>query len=670
MGEKQSKRTVLIQRGAIAVVAFALMVLISLTAGQGGQYEFAAGDISTADVYAPRAIVDKTTTAALREAAVKSVQPVYKLDNDLKTAAVDRLNAFFASATTIRGNEEYDDEARVIQLKAHSKLELGDSCYETVATMRESSFNRLKKTVDCVSEIMSAGVENKETGLEAVKGAVTELGLDTAGTSAAEELAGAVIGVNLEIDEEETQSRRDAASSAVAAVEYKKNQTLVRKGEIVTQAQLDMMSELGMLKGSSPLSVRYTMGIILLLLLCYGLFGAYIIICDKELLKSTNKLIIIAIVSLITVAIEFYVGRNVSDYTRIVLPMGFLGAIIAMFADVKAALLVNLFMGIMGAIGAQHDWSYGVCLIIGGSITAFCYSRVKRRVNLIPACILSAAGYALTFACMAMLETEDGRGIFINFVAGFIGGFLSAILTAGSLTFWEWGFDVLTPMKLNEMSNPESKLLKRLLIQAPGTYHHSLTVANIAEIAARAIDADSVLARVGAYYHDIGKINHPLYFKENQYNENPHDNMSYEESARVIINHVRDGEAIARQYHLPKGIRDIICQHHGSTNTGYFLKRAIRENPDCDTSAFLYPGPKPETKEAAIVMLCDGCEAAVRSLSSKEEAEIDKMVRGIINSRIESGQLDECNITYGEINIITETIIKTLGGYFHERIQY
>ncbi len=665
-----NKSSHFIKLGILAGVTFAAIFIISLTSGQTGQYEFNAGDISTVDVYAPRAIVDKTTTAALREAAVKSVQPVYKLDNDLKTAAVERLNTFFASATTIFSDPQYDEKARAIQLKAHSKLELEDSVYDSLAALSDSSFANLKKISDCVEDVMGAGVDTIDDGYAAVDAEIDSLGLSSDAAELGKTLARCVISVNLEIDEDETASRRDAASSGVAPVEYKKNQTLVRRGEIITQAQIDMMKELGLLKGTSPISIRYGAGIILLMLLCFGIFGAYIILCDPSLLKCPNKLVIIAIVCIIAAAAEFYIGRNVSDYTRMVLPLGFLPAVIAIFSDVKCAVLVNMGMSIMGALAAQHDWSYGICLILGGSITAFCYSKVKRRVNLIPVCFISALSYAACFACMALLETEDSHGILVSLAAGFFGGFFSGIVTAGSLPFWEWGFDVLTPMKLNELSNPESKLLKRLLIQAPGTYHHSLTVANIAEIAARAIGADSVLARVGAYYHDIGKIEHPLYFKENQYNKNPHDNMTYEDSARVIINHVADGEAIAKQHHLPRGIRDIICQHHGTTNTGYFLKRALEKDPDCDTSVFFYPGPKPCSKEAAIVMLCDGCEAAVRSLSSKDEAEIDKMVRGIIRSRIESGQLDECDITYKEINIVTDTIIKTLGGYFHERIQY
>ncbi len=664
------KRAELAKPALIALLAFAAMLTISLTAGRTGQLELSAGDISPADVFAPRAIVDKTTTSALRDAAMKSVQPVYKLDNDLRVSAADRLNGFFASVTTVREDDTLDSAGRAIQFKAYSKLELDEDCYSALAIMSDSAFSRLKGVVSCVDEVMAEGVENAADGLELCRDKIDSLGLNDQAEMVATALAQAVITENLTVDEAETSRRREAAASAVAQVEYKKNQTLVRRGEIVTQAQLDMMSELGLLKGSSPLSRRYVFGVVLTLLLCFGIFAAFVAFCSPDLIKTPNKLVIIAIISVLAVAAEFYIGRGAGDHLRAALPLGMLAAVAAVFSDAKTALVANLCVGVLGAVGAQHDWGYGICLILGGSIAAFCYSRVRRRAHLIPAAAVYALGNALVFASMAFLETEDGRGIATSAAAGLLGGFASGLLTAGSLPFLELAFDVLTPIKLGELSNPESRLLKKLLIQAPGTYHHSLTVANIAEIAARAIGADSMLARVGAYYHDVGKINHPLYFKENQYNENPHDNMTYEDSARAIIAHVADGAAIARQYRLPSGIRDIILQHHGATATGYFLKRALLEDPDRDTSPFFYPGPKPKTREAAIVMLCDGCEAAVRSLSSKEEAEIERMVRGIVDSRAREGQLDECSLTFGELKTVTDAIIKTLGGYFHERIQY
>ncbi len=665
-----NKKTVYAKRLIVALITFAAIIAICLTSEQVGQYEFVAGDISTADIYAPRTIIDKTTTRAQRDAAMQSVQPVYKLDNSLKVTATDRLSEFFASMNTIRSDESYDTSAKVIQMKAASKIALGDELYQPLASMADSSFRRLQKMTDAVSDVMVQGVANKEEGLALFEDKIENLNFSNELTAIAVALADAVITENLTVDEEETENLRESAASAVEPITYKKNQTLVRRGEIMTQAQLDMLSELGLLKGTSSLSAKYIVGITLLLIFCFAIIGAYIMFCDPKLGRDLNKLIIIGIVVVLTVAVSFYIGRYMDDHSRYLMPMGTFAAIVAIFADVRIALLANTCVSIVCAVGVQHDWGYGICLILAGSVTAFCFSRVKRRMNLIPASFVSSAGYAAVFGCMAMLETEDSRGIIMSLAMGLLGGLFSAVLTAGTLPFWEWGFDVLTPMKLYELSNPESRLLRRLLIQAPGTYHHSLTVANLAEIAARAIGADSVLARVGAYYHDVGKINHPLYFKENQYTENPHDNLSNEDSARVIIRHVADGLAIAGQYHLPRGIKDIIAQHHGTTTTGYFFKRARQADPDCDAAPFTYSGPRPQTREAAIIMLCDGCEAAVRSLSSKEDAEIDGMVRGLIKSRVEAGQLNESSLTFGELEIVTQTIIKTLGGYFHERIQY
>ncbi len=665
-----SKKTAYAKNIIIAILTFALLMAICLTSGRVGQYEFEAGDVSTVDIYAPRTVIDKTTTRAQREAAIKSVQPVYKTDNSLKVAAVDRLNEFFASVTTIRSDKGASDRAKANQIGAITKIDLDDDMYYDLASMSGSDFRQLQGMTGCVEEVMSRGVLNKDDGMEEFSRIVGELELGDRLTEISVTLAGEVIAENMTVDEAETKNLQDSAAAAVETIEYKKNQTLVRKGEKVTQAQLDMMSELGLLKGSSALSFRYVTGLTVLLLLCFAIVAAYMIFCGQKKENAVNRLIIVCIVSVTVVAMSFYIGRYLDDFTRCLLPMGIAAAIVAIFADVRTALMVNLCISIIGAVGVQHDWSYAVCLIICGSITAFCFGQVKRRVNLIPASLISSFGCGLTFACMAMLETEDARGILISFAMGLLGGFFAGVITTGTLPFWEWSFDVLTPMKLYELSNPESKLLKKLLIQAPGTYHHSLTVANLAEISARAIKADSVLARVGAYYHDIGKIGHPLYFKENQYTENPHDNMSYSESARVIINHVHDGLAIAAQYHLPRGIKDMIAQHHGTTTTGYFFKRARQEDPCCDAAAYTYPGPRPQSKEAAVVMLCDGCEAAVRSLSSKDEAEIDKMVRGLIRSRMEEGQLNDSGLTFGDLETVTETIIKTLGGYFHERIQY
>ncbi|MBR2181155.1 MAG: HDIG domain-containing protein, partial [Oscillospiraceae bacterium] len=330
----------------------------------------------------------------------------------------------------------------------------------------------------------------------------------------------------------------------------------------------------------------------------------------------------------------------------------------------------NIVLSVFYAIAFSGNWEYAICSIIAGMLTSYCFSAVKRRSHLLPAAVLSSLFYGFTFSAFSLMESSSVLNSVMTFFKGFGGGFLSGLITIGSLPVFEWLFNATTPMKYSELASPENKLLKKLLVEAPGTYHHSLTVANISEIAARNIGANPLIARVGAYYHDIGKLYNPLYFKENQYDKNIHDALSPEESSKSITEHVTKGVALAEKNRLPQTIIDIIAQHHGTTTTGYFLIKAREANPDTDEDAFTYPGPTPETKESAIVMLADSCEAAVRSIDDKTEEKIEAMVRRIATERVNSGQFSHCDLTFNELETVIKVITKTLGGYFHERIKY
>jgi putative nucleotidyltransferase with HDIG domain len=260
----------------------------------------------------------------------------------------------------------------------------------------------------------------------------------------------------------------------------------------------------------------------------------------------------------------------------------------------------------------------------------------------------------------------------LNSCQGLVGGLLGAILAIGVLPVFEQLFDIITPIKLLELSNPNQPVLKKLLFEAPGTYHHSILVGNLAEAAADEIGADTLLTRVGAYYHDIGKIKRPYFFKENQItNDNPHDKITPKLSTAIITSHVKDGLELAKEYKLPRAIKDIIEQHHGTTLVKYFYIRAVNDsNESIEDSSFRYEGPKPGSKEAAIVMLADSVEAAVRSLGSPSIADIEKMVDRIVEDKIDDGQLDNCEITLNDIGKIKQSFMKVLEGIFHSRIEY
>jgi putative nucleotidyltransferase with HDIG domain len=246
-------------------------------------------------------------------------------------------------------------------------------------------------------------------------------------------------------------------------------------------------------------------------------------------------------------------------------------------------------------------------------------------------------------------------------------------LTTGLLPFFESAFGLLTPMRLLELANPNHPLLRKLLLEAPGTYHHSLIVGNLAEAAAEAVGADPLLCRVGAYYHDVGKTKRPAFFVENQMTkENPHDKIAPSLSHLIITSHVRDGLELQEQYRLPSSIRDICAQHHGTTVLWYFYNKALEQDKSGNVSidSYRYPGPKPQSKEAAIVMLCDAVEAAVRSMARPTPQRIEAVIRKIIRDRLQDGQLDESQLTLRDLDKAAEAFMQTLNGIYHPRIEY
>ncbi|MBI2123569.1 MAG: HDIG domain-containing protein, partial [Armatimonadetes bacterium] len=240
-----------------------------------------------------------------------------------------------------------------------------------------------------------------------------------------------------------------------------------------------------------------------------------------------------------------------------------------------------------------------------------------------------------------------------------------------TLPYLEQLFGLVTPIKLLELSNPSQPLLRRLQIEAPGTYHHSIMVANLAEAGAEAIGADSLMVRVGAYYHDIGKIRRPVFFIENQIGvDNPHDKMSPSLSALTVQSHVRDGLEYAKEHGLPKTVASFIPQHHGTSLITYFYHQAKERGESADESTFRYEGPRPQTREAAIVMLADAAEGAVRSMGRPTPDRIEQVVRRIIRERLEDGQLDECDLTFRELDVIVSVFVRLLASMFHPRIEY
>ena len=649
----------------IAAVLAANFALV-LFAGSQAQYDISVGQVCPEDIYAPRNITDTVTTQARKKAAYDAVADVYVTDASITTLAVDDTRDFIAALYAAREDDTESDKVRLLQ--ANSKIDIDRSVLSLAVSLSSSQYQALTRISDYVEEIMTKGVSDREEAISTLLEMLSENSSSEAVSSVAYAIADNVISVNKELDPDATEAARKAASDLVTDVTYMKNQIIVRRGEIVSEAQLAMLTELGFIKGTTSIDLFHIISSALLLILGVVIAVIYYSAMARRVLSAT-PVTVTAICAIMTVGgtLLIYASGFANIY---LMPLAACPALITLLLSADLSIIVNIFIALTAAL-YTGDFATGFLLALAGTAASVLFSHVRRRVQLLPATLLTSLFYSLIYAASYTDVSKNIPDILRVLIFGFGGALLGGIVTIGTIPFWEAIFDVITPMKLGELSNPEHKLLKELLLKAPGSYHHALTVANMADAAAEAIGANTLLARVGAYYHDIGKMKNPMFFKENQITSaNPHDNLTPEESAEIIIRHVKDGKELADEYHLPSIVKDIIVQHHGTTTASYFLYKAREKNPDIDEALFTYPGPNPTTKEATIIMLADACEAAVRAVRESSNADARAIVEDLISSRIAAGQLSSSQLTFEDLERVKDSFIKTLGQYFHKRIIY
>lgn len=636
------------------------------------QYEIKIGDFSPETIYASRQITDTVTTEERRNAAADMVSEQYKMDFNATEKAAKKFMALVSALSSARDEILLSDSDNPASSPVNSTT-LSSDIFDKALNLSDSNFVIISSHIpELFDSVMTEGVTDSDSGLARF---IEYLDDENITNDSVREVAIALFStsvvVNKTPDPEKTAAMRNAEASSVETVVYQKNQTIVEKGDQITLAQFRMLSELGYVKGESYIDLVQTVSGILLVLFVYAAVVFYYVFIGKNNI-TTSPATVAAICSILIILGEIMVFLSAkSDYNVILLmPISMICALIALLLDASLAAWVNLVISVLIGL-SLNDFSASVALIIAGTCTSFIFSRVRRRSHLLPATLISALIYSFMYT-VVLTDTSDGLpGFFSTVFYSFLGGFLGGIFTVGTIPFMEAIFDVITPMKLGELSNPEHKLLKKFLLKAPGSYHHSLTVANMADAAAEAIGANALLARVGAYYHDIGKMENPCYFKENQFgDENPHDALSPEESAKIIIRHVSDGARLASSYRLPSIVRNIIIQHHGTTTTSYFLYKAREKDANVDPLLFTYDGPKPESKEATVIMLADACEAAVRAMREKGYEDVSEIVDNIVSSRVSEGQLSKSQLTFSDLDLVKAAFVKTLEQYFHKRIIY
>lgn len=483
---------------------------------------------------------------------------------------------------------------------------------------------------------------------------------------------------NVFIDEEATQAERDRAADAVEPVMFQKGQNIVRAGEAVTAQQLAMLSSLGLLENTHVDTSMY-LGMAMLVALMYGIILLYLYQFERDLLRQPKLILLLTTVLLV----QMLLGLVIKQINIYLIPVQMGTIIIAMLLRHRLALTFNIAAGVIaGIISTGNDGILTASMfqillmsLFGGAAAVYLSRRANRRSMLIYAGFGIALVNFVTMMAAGVLTSANMTATLEAAVYGAGGGLLSAVLAVGLMPLIETMFNLVTPQVLLELSTPTQPLLRLLQTEAPGTHHHSLLVANLAEAAADRVGANALLCRVGAYYHDIGKTRRAIFFKENQIDQpNPHDGMEPVVSAAILAAHVRDGLILADKYKLPQAVKDMIAQHHGDGVMAYFYytakKAADAEGREVDIRDFSYDGPKPQTKEAAILMMADTVEAATRTLQDRSRDNMKKMIEKLVKDKFESGQLMESPLTFRDLNEISDAFIRTLTGIYHERIEY
>lgn len=643
-------------REFIIVSLCVLTVLIVVLQGiQPVKYDVTVGSAAPADIYAGRDVVNTVATERKKAIAESEIEARYSEDTEVTA----RLKAELADL--LAGCSAYRNSSAVAPPDF-----MDDNQSAKLFMLSDGQINTLKETLTKVhTELLESGVRDMDKSLQKGKEAL-EAQLSGDSLILANVILENTLGVNVFEDEDATQAARQQARNAVANEVYKKNQIIVRKGDIVNEEQLQVLTDLGVIRASSKTTLKQSAGIIILLIACLVFMAVRVKthrgISEEEVPAVS---IIVAVTMLMTL-----LGK-LDSINIYIIPIIVAGALISVLVDTELGLAANAVIVLLSALVFSGNEIYFATMLISGSLAVFIFSRAGSRRNLVISALILCGVEFVLFTALGFVEGISVADAFIRGVYGIASGLMTAVIIIGTLPFLESMLHITTPFKLLELSNPNNPLLKKLLLEAPGTYHHSLMVGNLAEAACESIGGNSLLARVGAYYHDIGKLKRPGYFTENQYGENPHDMLTPERSAAIITAHTKDGAEMAVQARLPKDVRSIIAAHHGTSIMKYFYhkeKKASGTEPDTDR--FSYRGPRPKTKEEAVVMLADSVEAAVRSMDDKNEEAVTEMVKSIISDKLSAGQLEQSDLTFGELDKISNTFIKVLGGYFHNRIKY
>ena len=652
-----------------------LIYFILMTVVTPKRYKLNEGDIATVDIKAPRDIIDEEATKLKEQEVTAKVEKKFTLKNEIKIEASDNVKGFFDKLINLKSNN-IDEKSKIAELKKIDTINLSDSEYKELLDLSVDKDTELQWiALTAIDKAYENQIEEDSKAIADAKSIVDQYlsrqGLESNIEVILREICESQVKANYFFDQSKTDEAIKEALKGVSKVMIKKNQIIVKEGEPITQKQINILTELGLIGEDISKDYIYTY-IILFFYVLFVLILQYIYMKNEnnKILNNTKLVFLILLLNLLSLII----ARVFTLVSVFLIPIACTPILMTVFLGSKISIIINSFNLLFIGIIIGFEPHIILVAIVANIISSLTLKKVNQRNDILYSTAYLAVSSAIIVLSSGILLSNNIKRILIDVALATGGAFISGILAMGLLPFLESSFNLVTNMKLLELSNPNNLLLKRLLMEAPGTYHHSIMVANLAEVAAEEVGANPMLVRVGAYYHDIGKIKRPFFFGENQLGGvNPHDKISPALSTTIIISHVKDGLELAKEYDVPTIVTDMIAQHHGTTLVKYFYYtlKNNSENPDLiKEDDFRYPGPKPQTKEAAIIMMADSVEAAVRSIQEPTLDKIEAMVNNIIKDKLNSNQLNECDLTFKDLEVIKACFLKVLKGIYHHRIEY
>ncbi len=678
-------------RALICLLGTALIMVLFEAAIVPMRYNLEVGMVPGSTIAATKDVVDELSTQRRRDEAAAQVTPTYRFQEGVTETVMSNFDQIFAQLRAVRQYAAMLPDASGVRVYSREELQYAHglltliklSDYQLTSLMRssqaelEEAYTLLYAALQSTMQgHVTQGQEN--TAVYNIRQIVNYRVSIPLGQNVVPAVLTACIQANMIIDQEVTEAAREAAREAVEPVVYKQGQNIVVRGEgRITANQLAMLSTLGLLSSGEVDMSIYLGAAGLVALVMIGMLLLLRHFPHVHVMNDNGRLMLMLTTMAMSLSMCVLARLANSYFAPIMMCALLVTALLGLAPGVVCNAALTVLVAALAAGGSEEYAQIMTLLLVSGLLSGtaaamMMHHKGTRLWVLVSGVLGAAVDFATVMALGLMTKNEPAS--FLAIAAWRAGGSaVGTLLCIAVQPLLEMIFNLPTPMKLMELSNPNQPLLRRLLLEAPGTYHHSTIVSNLAEAAAQAIGANALLARVGGYYHDIGKLKRPSYFTENQLGGvNAHEHTDPYVSAAIITSHTRDGVALAKAYRLPEAVQTIIAEHHGNTPVMYFYHKALQmaDGNPVDVENFRYDGHPPKTKEGAIVMLCDTIEAAVRTMKNPTMSEIEEFIVKLVRGKLEDGQLNDCPLTLRDIDRICSAAAQVLSGVFHERIEY